>query len=88
VPVAEEFRYLVVVVFHATKGVSVCCNSLTIAGRRAMWEMMNRFAESRLQSVSMQVQLFGALVAPILSYCSEVWGPALLYKGVLAGPHL
>jgi hypothetical protein len=80
VPVAEEFRYLGVV-FHATKGVSVCCNSLTIAGRRAMWAMMNRFAENGLQSVSMQVQLFGALVAPILSYCSEVWGPALLHRG-------
>jgi hypothetical protein len=26
----------------------------------------------------MQVQLFNTLVAPILCYCSEVWGPALL----------
>jgi hypothetical protein len=29
----------------------------------------------------MQVHLFGALVAPVLSYCSEVWGPALFSKG-------
>jgi hypothetical protein len=76
----EEFRYLGVI-FHATKGVSACCNSLTTAGRRAMWSMTNCCAESNLQSLSMQVHLFGALVAPILSYCSEVWGPALLSKG-------
>jgi hypothetical protein len=43
--------------------------------------MMNRRAESNLQSLSMQVHLFGALVAPVLSYCFEVWGPALLSKG-------
>jgi hypothetical protein len=79
IPVAEEIRYLGVI-FHA-KGVSACCNSLTRAGRRAMWSMMNRCAESNLQSLSMQVHLFGALVAPVLSYCSEVWGPALLGKG-------
>jgi hypothetical protein len=51
---------------------------LTIAGRRAMWITMKRCAESNLlQSLSMQVHLFGALVAPVLSYCSEIWGPAL-----------
>jgi hypothetical protein len=43
--------------------------------------MMNRCAESNLRSLSMQVHLFGALVAPILGCCSEVWGPALLSKG-------
>jgi hypothetical protein len=47
-----------------------------------MWSLMNRCAESNFQSlISMQVHLFGALVAPVLSYCSELWGPALLSKG-------
>jgi hypothetical protein len=40
---------------------------------------MNHCAESNVQSLSMQVHLFGALVAPVFSYCSE--GPALLSKG-------
>jgi hypothetical protein len=28
----------------------------------------------------MRVHLFGALVAPILIYCLEVWGPVFLCK--------
>jgi hypothetical protein len=56
IPVAEEFRYLLgVIILHATterESLHTCCNSLTIAGRRAMWSMMNHCAESNLQSLS------------------------------------
>jgi hypothetical protein len=31
-------------------------------------------------SFEIQVQLFDALVAPVLGYCSEVWAPTLLSK--------
>ena len=46
-----------------------------------MWAMLNRCAASNLHSLSMRVHLFGALVAPVLSYCSEVCGPALSKGG-------
>jgi hypothetical protein len=42
--------------------------------------MTGRFAEHSPQSLSMRVHLFGALVAPILIYCLEVWGPVFLCK--------
>jgi hypothetical protein len=48
--------------------------------------MLSKCAEHNLQSLSMRVYLFGALVAPILSYCSEVWGPQLLSKGGTGRP--
>ena len=46
-----------------------------------MWAMLGRFADSGIDSLSMKVHLFGSLVAPILNYCSDVWGPAALGGG-------
>lgn len=77
VPVSQQFRYLGVQ-FHSTQGVSVCTDALAAAGSRAMWAMLARCKEHGIRSLSMQVQLFNSLVSPILCYCSEVWGPALL----------
>ena len=79
VPVAAEFKYLGVVL-HETRGVLAGCDALAVAGRRAMWAMLSRLADSGIDSLGMKTQLFGSLVAPILSYCSEVWGPGLLRK--------
>ena len=80
VPVCSEFKYLGVVL-HETRGVSVCCDTLTVAGRRAMWAMLTKCADIGINSLSMKVHLFGSLVSPILSYCSEVWGPAAMGAG-------
>ena len=77
VPVSDQFKYLGVQ-FHATRGVSACTEALAAAGSRAMWAMLARCKEHGVSNLSMQVQLFNTLVSPILCYCSEVWGPALL----------
>ena len=77
VPVSQQFRYLGVQ-FHSTQGVFVCTDALAAAGSRAMWAMLARCKEHGIRSLAMQVQLFNSLVSPILCYCSEVWGPALL----------
>ncbi len=79
IPVSSEFRYLGIV-FHETKGVSVCIDALCTAGRRAMWAMLSRCTEHNIHSMSMKVHLFNTLVSPILTYCSEVWGPSLLQR--------
>ena len=50
-----------------------------------MWAMLSRCADNGVDSIGMRVQLFGALVSPILNYCSEVWGPALLSSSRGAG---
>jgi hypothetical protein len=50
-------------------------DSVTVQSIWLAWgDMVNSCADSALQSLSMQVHLFGALVAHILRYCSEVCG--------------
>jgi Reverse transcriptase (RNA-dependent DNA polymerase) len=75
--VSEEFRYLGII-FHETRGVSAAIDSLATAARRAMWAMISRFRVARITDISMKLSMFSALVLPILEYCGEVWGPALL----------
>jgi len=77
VPLVTEFRYLGIV-FHQTRGVSASVSALYSAGLRAMWGLLRRCGDMELRSLQIHVQLFDALVAPVLSYCSEVWGPTLL----------
>jgi hypothetical protein len=43
-----------------------------------MWGMLGRCGAIKLRSLEVQVQLFDALVAPVLGYCAEVWGPSVL----------
>jgi len=77
VPPLTEFRYLGIV-FHQTKGVSACVSALKSAGLRAMWGMLSKCGDLELCSLAVQVDLFDALVAPVLGYCAEVWAPSLL----------
>jgi len=77
VPCVPEFRYLGIV-FHETKGVSACVDALHSAGLRAMWGMLGRCTDVGVSSLEVQVQLFDALVSPVLGFCAEVWGPTLL----------
>jgi hypothetical protein len=76
---SQEFKYLGIT-FHETKGVSVSVDALYTAGHRAMWAMLSRCSEHNISSMSMKVHLFNTLVTPILCYCSEVWGVALMYS--------
>lgn len=81
VPCVQEFRYLGIV-FHETKGVSACVDALHAAGLRAMWGMLGRCADIEVASLEIQVQLFDALVAPVLGFCADVWAPTLLRGAV------
>lgn len=77
VPVVPQFRYLGIE-FHETKGVSASVDALRSAGLRAMWGMLGRCSDMEVASIEVQVQLFDALVAPVLGFCAEVWAPTLL----------
>jgi hypothetical protein len=81
IPVSSEFKYLGVV-FHSTRGVSAAVSTLAAAGKRAMWAMLQRIGRLDIQSLKQKVDLFDMLVAPILSYCSEVWAPEVLGAAV------
>jgi hypothetical protein len=43
---------------------------------RAMWGILGRCADVGV--ASLEVQLFDALVSPVLGFCAEVWAPKLL----------
>ena len=75
--VTEEFKYLGMV-FHCTKGVRVAVQHLAEAGTRAMWGLLVKLREQSISNIQLQTHLFQTLVAPVLSYASEVWGPGVL----------
>jgi hypothetical protein len=74
IPVVSELSYLGIV-FRQTAGVSACTSALSAA---AMWCMLSRCKYMQMPTLQLQVSLFESLVSPILSYCSEVWGPSVL----------
>jgi hypothetical protein len=76
-PVVSEFRYLGIT-FHQTAGVSACTSALSAAAMRAMWGPVSRCKTMQLSTLRMF--LFESIVSPILVYCSEVWGPSLLWS--------
>jgi len=76
--VSTEFRYLGII-FHETDGVvRVAISTLATAARRAMWAMLGKIRAAGIVDISMKIQLFKAVVSPIMEYCSGVWGPDLL----------
>jgi hypothetical protein len=50
----------------------ICGTVLHSAGMRAMWGMLSKCGTLDNRSLEVQVQLFDALGAPVLGYCSEV----------------
>jgi hypothetical protein len=76
-PVVPEFRYLGIT-FHQTGGVSVCVSALSAAAMRATWGLLARCKSMQLSTLQLRMSLFESIVSPILVYCSEVWGPAVL----------
>eukprot|EP00775_Hariotina_reticulata_P001794 gene1794-biopygen3235 len=86
-PVSQQFRYLGVV-FHATKGMTAAVDVLRDAALRAMWGMLSRAKALGIHCLAVLCRLFHTLVVPIMTYCSEVWGPLLLSRGgALGGVH-
>ena len=72
-----EFKYLGVVM-HETTGVSAAIAPLATAARRAAWAMISRFRVGKVRDISLKLQMFKALVLPIMEYCGAVWCPDLL----------
>ena len=76
-PVVSEFRYLGIT-FHETSGVSACTSALAAAAMRAMWGVLARCKSMEMPTLALRMSLFEYIVAPILTYGSEVWGPTVL----------
>lgn len=74
VPLRNNYAYLGLVV-HATKGMVGALDALAAAGNRAMQTLQSRCRQQRLTQFDLKCRLFDALVEPILSYGSHVWGP-------------
>ena len=74
---AREFRYLGVIL-HETEGVSAAISSLATAATRATWAMISRFRVRKVRDIAVKLQMFRALVLPILEYCGAIWGPDML----------
>jgi len=79
-----EFRYLGIIL-HETKGMSCAIESLATAARKAMWALFPRFKLAGITDVSINLRMFSRLVVPAMEYCSEVWGPDLLFSCDSAG---
>ena len=76
---SAEFRYLGIIL-HETKGMSCAIESLATAARKAMWALFPRFKLAGITDISIKLRMFSCLVVPIMEYCSEVWGPDLLFS--------
>jgi endonuclease/exonuclease/phosphatase family metal-dependent hydrolase len=77
VPQSDTFKYLGIWL-HQQGGVGDALDPLRLAGVRAMWAMRSQLQTLELNDIYMQQHLFKSLVAPVLSYGCEVWGPDLL----------
>lgn len=63
-----------------TEGISCAIQPLATAARRALWAMLSRFKLAGMTNIHMKLRMYKALVLPIMEYCSEVWGPDMLWK--------
>ena len=59
---------------------SCAIESLATAARKAMWALFPRFKLAGITDISIKLRMFSCLVVPIMEYCSEVWGPDLLFS--------
>ena len=75
--VVDSFRYLGIEL-HAAQPFGAAAGTLAASGRRALQAMRRRCAELGISDTHVQMQLFDALVAPVLSYGAEVWATQFL----------
>ena len=76
VPFRDSYDYLGLVV-HTTQGLMGAPGALAASGSRAMHTLQSRCRQQRLTQFDIKCRLFDALVEPVLSYGSHVWGPDL-----------
>jgi hypothetical protein len=73
----DSFRYLGVEL-HSTQPFGSAAGPLAASGRKALHAMRRRCAELGLSNPGLHLELFDALVRPVLSYGSEVWATQFL----------
>jgi hypothetical protein len=73
VPQTLKYRYLGVW-FHSRKGIKLGGEQLFEAGRRALFELEKHLRAENIYKPRVAFQLFDSLIAPILTYGSEIWG--------------
>ena len=69
------------IMFEEEEGIKRVATRWFNKGRGALYSMMRRCNELDIHNVYIKCRLFDSLVRPILSYGSEIWGPAILSKG-------
>lgn len=76
----DEFRYLGIQ-FHRSRAFAAAAAARATAGGSAMHAVRRRCAELGLRGARVQLQLFNAMVLPVLSYGAEIWSPQLIATG-------
>ena len=79
-PFQDTYKHLGVVL-HATRGMVVAADALAKSGDRAMRALQSACRQQHITQFDMKCRLFDALVEPVLSYASHVWGPELFSSG-------
>ena len=70
----EYFKYLGIT-FHGNRGMSCAAEQLAIAAQKATFALLGQCQRHHIQEPRLKLQLFDALVRPVLSYACEVWAP-------------
>jgi hypothetical protein len=75
-PFQDTYKHLGLVL-HCTRGMVVAADALAVSGDRAVKALQSACRQQHITQFDMKCRLFDALVEPVLSYASHVWGPEL-----------
>ena len=73
VPQNTTYKYLGVM-FHSRFGAKYAGDALMIAAKRALFLLQQKMKSENITSPQIALQLYDALVSPIITYGCEVWG--------------
>ena len=82
VEVVKEFKDLGLTINNTVKWPSACVPDLLASGKRALHALKTRCRQYNILSPPQIIQLFDALVKPVLLYACEIWGPDLCLEDV------
>jgi hypothetical protein len=81
----DSYTHLGVVVLHSTRGM-VAADALALSRDRAVKALLSACSQQCLHQFDTKCRLLDALVEPVLSYASHVWGPELFASQRLKEP--
>lgn len=85
VAVQHEYIYLGVRL-HDTRGLAGASDALAASGSKAMHAVLTRCRRADLTQFDIKTRMFDALVEPVVSYASHIWGPLIFAKKLHSGP--